>query len=496
MRGIKAPALAWALIAGLPAGCGDIFDANPAPATTYCDTDYGPMHCSPRTCGNGFRNACFEAPATGFGYCGGMTIYEPCDGSDLGGSSCEVMGYANGTLRCAPNCDGFDASGCGACMPSPSVVHCGPPIPTTPLFPIAADLAATDGEVALTWVEPTAGPDTGIPALLRVARFTPELDRITDVSLDEPAIDTARVTDAPGVFLAIAPLPSAGWVVAGRTQSGTFLHAIDGAGRDAGSIAVEGPSPFQTNYAVAIGVVNKDPPRLASRPGGAPLMVWAAGEGAYRAAVVSDDGRSMTAPVDITVPTGGYSEMTSATFAGDTFYVVFWFDKGIQVARISPAGDLLGVDTELDDIQVFEPFFIDGANPPRIIYQAWTTDSTPPDLAPPTGIATVMIAQDLGTGGAAPAPPNYIRAGMTGLAAPSSGVAFGTDMVLAAGGWDENVQALGVARADAGGTFLATPIEVTRGLEINWSRIVRRGPDAVIAWFGFPAPMHIARVQP
>jgi len=199
--------------------------------------------------------------------------------------------------------------------------------------------------------------------------------------------------------------------------------------------------------------------------------------------------------VDITVPTTGYYEMTSAVFAGDTFYVVGWFDTtGIQIARISPAGVLLGIDTELEDIQVFKPFFIAGANPPRIIYQAWTNDSTPPDLVP--GVGGVMIAQDLGTGGAAPGPPNYIRAGDAGLAAPSSGVAFGTDMVLAVGGMDGDRPARGVARAGAGGTFLNMPVEVTRGVSIAWSRIVRRGPDAVIASYGYPPPLHIARVQP
>src|SRR4029079_5182227 len=136
----------------------------------------------------------------------------------------------------------------------------------------------------------------------------------------------------------------------------------------------------------------------AARPGGAPLMVWAAGEGAYRAAVVSADGRAMTTPADITVPTTGYYGITSAVFAGDTFYVVGWFDTtGIQIARISPAGVLLGIDTELEDIQVFKTVLSAVATPPRIIYEAWTNDSTPPDLVP--GVGGVMIAQDLGTGG-------------------------------------------------------------------------------------------------
>ena len=55
---------------------------------------------------------------------------------------------------------------------------------------------------------------------------------------------------------------------------------------------------------------------------------------------------------------------------------------------------------------------------------------------------------------------------------------------------------LSLARVDAGGFFVGERVPVTVGVEINWSRVVRRGPDAVVAWFGYPAAMHIARVRP
>ena len=58
-----------AVIAGLPAGCGDGFGANPAPPTTSCDTAYAQMYCSAPFCGNGFRNACGERPGTGYNGC-------------------------------------------------------------------------------------------------------------------------------------------------------------------------------------------------------------------------------------------------------------------------------------------------------------------------------------------------------------------------------------------------------------------------------------------
>ena len=37
---------------------------------------------------------------------------EVCDGPDLGGLSCASLGQGSGTLRCAPDCQSFDFSGC------------------------------------------------------------------------------------------------------------------------------------------------------------------------------------------------------------------------------------------------------------------------------------------------------------------------------------------------------------------------------------------------
>jgi hypothetical protein len=40
---------------------------------------------------------------------------ELCDGSDLGGETCQSQGFDGGTLACNENCDGFDTSGCTDC---------------------------------------------------------------------------------------------------------------------------------------------------------------------------------------------------------------------------------------------------------------------------------------------------------------------------------------------------------------------------------------------
>ncbi len=50
--------------------------------------------------------------------CGDETIETPelCDGSNLGGRTCETQGFAGGTLSCAVDCTAFDTTECGAHM--------------------------------------------------------------------------------------------------------------------------------------------------------------------------------------------------------------------------------------------------------------------------------------------------------------------------------------------------------------------------------------------
>ena len=59
-----------------------------------CD-DIPGLPTNSRDCGNGVRNG-----------------HEICDAGDLGGKTCESLGYDSGTLGCNASCDGFDESGC------------------------------------------------------------------------------------------------------------------------------------------------------------------------------------------------------------------------------------------------------------------------------------------------------------------------------------------------------------------------------------------------
>lgn len=63
-------------------------------------------------CGDFDRSACI-GPST----CGNLQLdglLEVCDGDDLGGQTCQSLGYGEGLLACADNCAEFDVESCAA----------------------------------------------------------------------------------------------------------------------------------------------------------------------------------------------------------------------------------------------------------------------------------------------------------------------------------------------------------------------------------------------
>ena len=61
--------------------------------------------------------------------CGNGTIddLEVCDGTALGNATCDGLGLGSGTLACASNCQRYDTTGCMAgCTPDCSATECGP----------------------------------------------------------------------------------------------------------------------------------------------------------------------------------------------------------------------------------------------------------------------------------------------------------------------------------------------------------------------------------
>ncbi len=66
---------------------------------------------------------------TGQIVCGNNTVEgtEACDGTQLNGQTCETQGFGPGTLVCNGDCSGFDTAGCGAeCQPQCGTRVCGP----------------------------------------------------------------------------------------------------------------------------------------------------------------------------------------------------------------------------------------------------------------------------------------------------------------------------------------------------------------------------------
>jgi hypothetical protein len=87
--------LAAVLLAAVLLASGCTFDPSGRP---FDPADGGADGYVPPTCGNGVMDG-----ADG----------EQCDGSDLGGATCESLGYSGGTLSCTPQC-ALDESLCEA----------------------------------------------------------------------------------------------------------------------------------------------------------------------------------------------------------------------------------------------------------------------------------------------------------------------------------------------------------------------------------------------
>jgi hypothetical protein len=70
----------------------------------------GTLQCSP-SCDSYLYTGCYSVPFCGDGILN--RVEEECDGADLGGLSCQGLGYGSGTLSCKGECS-YDTTGCGA----------------------------------------------------------------------------------------------------------------------------------------------------------------------------------------------------------------------------------------------------------------------------------------------------------------------------------------------------------------------------------------------
>jgi hypothetical protein len=242
----------------------------------------------PVTCGNGGIDSCsyvVACPGAPGQTCPTATYSEICDGSALGTSSCESLGYAGGMLNCGSWC-GFDTRGCDACEHGPAITGCVSAVPEV-AAPTELALATTDTEIAIAWLD---GENQMTRTGLRFARFRPDLSRLSLSDCFGPAAPTQ-------VALAATP---AGWLVAATAVDGLHVLALSPTGAPSGQERV---------------IAGAKDPLLVGRPTGGPLLYWTLGGQTFVSLARADGSAETTA-----VAVFPYAIDTSAgVFTGDGF---------------------------------------------------------------------------------------------------------------------------------------------------------------------------------
>ena len=335
--------------------------------------------------------------------------------------------------------------------------------------PLAAALAANDAEIALAWVDRFGFE----PPVLRFARLSPSLELIGMASIDDPAF-TAYVDDVrPNVHLAVAALPT-GWAIVGYVDGDVFLYAFDASGVPGVRTIIDRVAPTYWS---------NGHPTLAARPNGGPLVVWHVMD-AVRVAVIADDGRSATAPLNL--PRGdGYGSRATAAFAAGAFHVMITSETPtnpwqLEMSRIRADGTLASTFDALPGVIAPQARLVSGADDLRIVYgdgqrSVWSKVGPTGELLS----SLVVIGSGLDFGGDA------------------RPVGFGADTVALLVGVTP-AKAIGITRVGADGEIVAPAYKIASGPDVYaaWYDIVRRGPDAVVVWLGFSGGLRIARVAP
>ena len=326
------------------ASTGSAGDAN---AALSCFGPWVPKnnnYCDLSLCGNGRRDSCVgppgcvQAPMGASGSFGGssgmgapppcLSVPEPCDGTDLGGLTCESLGFAGGgTLTCSADCT-LDVIQCALDAPV------GPHIAATETLagarsPSNIQLAANDTAVVVSWND-------------RVGTMF----RILDPNLNPVWAPTAPLPET-GMIYAIAPSPS-GWVVA-RAKVPPGFPPIAGSSGPIGPLVIDtidntGAVVATINLGVALSQVS-----LTAQPGGGPLLAWvdpSSAGGMVQLAVIAPDGKTSTPPVSFDAAIFSSSVRNfSGVFVGGAFLLTFSFgsgNDGVGVARVLPAGTVDG----------------------------------------------------------------------------------------------------------------------------------------------------------
>jgi hypothetical protein len=385
------------------------------------------------------------------------TLEEECDGADLGGATCESLGYAGGTLRCGDWC-GLDASGCEVCATGARIDACVraevDPAQPGALAIATGTNAAGEDVIAVTWA--THGP-SGRGAL-HFARFAPDLSLLAE----SPCL----ATDARRV--AIARVPS-GWLVAADTTSGVTLVPLDVDGAPRGAP--------RTIAGAAI-------PLLAERPSGGPLLLYQEASGNSEHAALLDEGG--VAAWDVVAFTDTVeSQYGDAVFVRDGFLATQRAFAGVGVRRVELDGRLgatsafPGSSTEYPQLtwmgSAAQLVWADFSGSPRLFTAR--LDRT----GAPTSARVLLSADDFN---------------------PAPMVTVGGDAVVflpGYTGWTGHGNRVAFTRLDASSAPRFAPVVVATDPALFFEpRIAALGSSVVLGWLsaGYPGGIQLARVSP
>ena len=420
-------------------------------------------------CGNGVRDAC--TASSGADPCPVLSFAEACDGGDLGGSTCDALGFGSGQIACSSTCQ-IDSRACYTCVATATAVsRCNSVTAPALSFP---SIAANDDGTAVVWVEQTVGGALQVAFSL----LSPRLEVVSSGHFVE-TFPARSQGDIPGAQ--VAALPS-GWVVMVTFGDKISLYALDKAGGVTATNTVDSMS----------GGLDVSAAFIVSQPAGGPMVIW--GTLDIYAAFVSADGLNVTAPRKLSVgpeTVGGIPPgLTSATFAAGQFQAVVLGNCDFVRACV----EIVSIAADGTSTVAFPAPGVDGPWGARLVSGAdelrlysgancGTTDAIDPCL----------MYERLTAAGTVAAAPSVINHAFAGLL-PNAAVALDGDSYLS---FDSAVRSSTLVHASPDGTFVGDPSVIAMGGS-DAAVIVRQGTNLVAAWIaeGPPVRIEVALLAP
>jgi hypothetical protein len=442
---------------------------------------FPPREVCAGACGNGRRDSCNVCtplpvsdgvtPAVAGAQdttCGGgselQRAEEECEGSDLGGTACEALGFPGGTLGCTPLCS-YETSHCQTCVPGPHSLACRH-TELDAAAPSSLALAAGEHDFLLAWVSgPGMRSNAPVPGSVRVARFGPDLQLLgqTDCFGPPNAHNVALVRTSAGYVLAVDSYDDG--------HDTVLVQPLDATGARVGAPrTLPGSHPALFERRTLDG---------GDRTVGGPLLVWFAGARGLQlmGQLLDDRGRPEASPAVL------YPELSvgrqSAVFTGDGFLVDGTKRLALDGTVTTTADSALGGEY---------PALAWVGSEGRLAYEAVEN-----------GVTSKLVRID--AAGRALSTPLVLPGSMF---IPGRILASGDDTIIAFGsgsGWINHDSVLRVGRFSRDGTTATAPFDVVADPEgLGDPQLALMGSDVIVAWVGgiqgYPGRIGLARVAP